>query len=389
MKWPLVAISDFCQTGSGTTPSRKKSEYFNGDIPWVKSGELRETQICKTEEHVSELALRETSLKFAPKGAILVAMYGATVGRVGLLGIDACTNQAVCHIVPDENKAYPKYVYYAIRSKTNDLIRLGVGGAQPNISQQKIKSFTVPLPPLEEQKRIAAILDQADALRRLRQSAIDRLNTLGQSIFYEMFGDPATNPFGWELKTIDDIAESTQYGTSAKAGETGSTAILRMGNITYTGEIETSNLKYIDIADKDISKYTVKQGDILFNRTNSPELVGKTTVYDNPEPMAYAGYLVRLRTKDQAHPQFVSAFLNSKYGKAVLRGMCKSIVGMANINAKELVSIQIPVPPIDLQRHFAERLAHIKSIKDDYFVHLHHLNDNFLSFQQRAFRREL
>lgn len=324
-----------------------------------------------------------------PTGTLLVS-WSASLGVFEWNEPDtALLNQHIFKVIPSENKVTQNYLKHMLEGALVEMEKFHRGSTMKHVNRGEFLGTKIPLPPLDEQKRIAAILDQADALRRLRQRAVDRLNTLGQSIFYEMFGDPATNPFGWDLKTIDDIAESTQYGTSAKAAETGSTAILRMGNITYNGEIETSNLKYIDIADKDISKYTVKQGDILFNRTNSPELVGKTAVYDIPEPMAYAGYLVRLRTNEQAHPQFVSAFLNSKYGKAVLRGMCKSIVGMANINAKELVSIQIPVPPIDLQRHFAERLAHIKSIKDDYFVHLHHLNDNFLCLQQHAFRGEL
>src|SRR5271157_5787599 len=97
----MVPISEFCQTGSGITPSRQRTDYYGGAIPWVKSGELRESEIFQTEEYVTDNALSETALKLIPAGALLVAMYGATVGRVGLLGIQATTNQAVCHIVPD------------------------------------------------------------------------------------------------------------------------------------------------------------------------------------------------------------------------------------------------------------------------------------------------
>ena len=183
-------ISDFCQTGSGTTPSRQKLErYYGGTIPWVKSGELRETEITQTEEYVTEAAIQETSLKVVPSGALLVAMYGATVGRVGRLGIDATTNQAVCHIVPDRSVADAQYMFHALCAKASELVAKGVGGAQPNISQGTIKDTEIYLPPLEEQKRIAAILDQADELRRKRHRALDRLNQLGQAIFIEMFGD--------------------------------------------------------------------------------------------------------------------------------------------------------------------------------------------------------
>jgi len=127
-----------------------------------------------------------------------------------------------------------------------------------------------------------------------------------------------------------------------------------MNNITYQGEMDFTDLKYIDLADKDLDKYLVHQGEVLFNRTNSKELVGKTAVYREKEPMAYAGYLIRLIPNEKANGEFISAFLNSPYGKKLLRNMAKNIVGMANINAQELENIDIYIPPITLQNKFAE-----------------------------------
>lgn len=191
-------LSDFCVTGSGGTPSRSKLEryYEGGTIPWIKSGELRESVINQAEEHVTDAALKESSIKLVPAGAILLAMYGATVGRLGILGIDATTNQAVCHIVPDPKVADTHYIYRALSSQVPNLISMGVGGAQPNINQGIIKGLAIPLPPLPEQRRIAAILDQADSLRAKRREALAQLDKLTQSIFIEMFGDPVKNERG-------------------------------------------------------------------------------------------------------------------------------------------------------------------------------------------------
>jgi type I restriction enzyme S subunit len=213
----MVPIFEFCQTGSGTTPSRQRADYYGGTIPWVKSGELRESEITKTEEYVTDSALAETSLKLVPASALLVAMYGATVGRVGLLGIEATTNQAVCHIVPDPRRADTRYMFHALQQKAEELIRQGVGGAQPNISQGVIKDTRIYLPQLDDQKRIAAILDQADTLRRLRQRAIDRLNDLGQAIFSEMFGDLAKVP----IMSLGELVDEFRYGTSNKSADKG------------------------------------------------------------------------------------------------------------------------------------------------------------------------
>jgi type I restriction enzyme S subunit len=135
-----------------------------------------------------------------------------------------------------------------------------------------------------------------------------------------------------------------------------------MNNITYEGEINISSLKYIS-QNEALEKYLVNPGDILFNRTNSIELVGKTAVYMGPTPMAFAGYLVKGVTKPVNRPEYISAFMNSNYGKKLLKNMCKSIVGMANINAKEFGSIKIAIPPTDLQEKFTRTAHRIQSKK--------------------------
>jgi type I restriction enzyme, S subunit len=143
-----MAIGEFCQTGSGGTPSRKQLErYYGGNIPWVKSGELREGTILETEETITDVALKETSAKLIPANALLVAMYGATIGRVAVLGIEASSNQAVCHIIPDDKVADRRYLFYALRQNVPVWLNRGVGGAQPNISQQIIRTTSIPLPP--------------------------------------------------------------------------------------------------------------------------------------------------------------------------------------------------------------------------------------------------
>lgn len=194
----LIPLEEFCLTGSGGTPSRSNSSYYGGDIPWVKSGELREGIIYKTEETITDEALKNSSAKLVPSGSILLAMYGATVGRLAMLGVKAATNQAICNIRPDPDVADMKYVYRALEAKVPALTAMATGGAQPNISQEKIKKILIPLPPLDEQKRIAAILDKADQLRQKRRQTIALLDSLTQSIFLEMFGDPISNPKGWQ-----------------------------------------------------------------------------------------------------------------------------------------------------------------------------------------------
>jgi restriction endonuclease S subunit len=139
-----------------------------------------------------------------------------------------------------------------------------------------------------------------------------------------------------------------------------------MGNILPSGEWALEELKFIDLPPNEIEKYTVRDGDIFFNRTNSPDLVGMTGVYRGNKVYAYAGYLVRLRVNSYAVPEYIGTFLNSPFGKKTLRGMCKAIIGMANINAQELRAIPIALPPISLQEQFRDRVLAIQSLLPTY-----------------------
>ncbi|MCG7495198.1 restriction endonuclease subunit S [Thalassobius sp. Cn5-15] len=264
------------------------------------------------------------------------------------------------------------------------------GTTRAKLTKGQAAKIEIPLPTLEEQKRIAGILDQADALRRLRTRALDKLNTLGQAIFHEMFGDPGSNPYGWDVGCIGDLLEEAKYGTSSKANAEGNgLPILRMGNVTYDGRIDLTDLKHIELSERDFEKYTTKRGDLLFNRTNSKELVGKSAVVKQEEPLAIAGYLVRARANANGNTDYISGYLNSPHGKATLMGMCKNIVGMANINAKEFQRIKIALPPKDLQDQYANRIDKLEPQGERLLSAVAKAGELFFSLQHRAFRGEL
>lgn len=199
-----------------------------------------------------------------------------------------------------------RYLYYAL--KRAKLSQRTITTSIPGLNRDDLYATKIPLPPLEEQKRIAAILDKADAIRRKRQQAIDLTDQLLCSVFLDMFGDPVTNPKGYKNGKIGDLLDSVNYGTSAKAGTKGKYPILRMNNITYEGDWKLIDLKYIDMNEKDLKKYTAESGDILFNRTNSKELVGKTAVFREENPYVFAGYLIRSKVNSLATPEYISGF---------------------------------------------------------------------------------
>ena len=157
--WPLFSLGDLCRTTSGGTPSRKRQDYFEGSIPWVKSGELSDGLVSEVGEFITEDAVSNSSAKLFPAGTLLIAMYGATVGKLGVLAKPAATNQAVCAIFPPP-ELDSKFLFWFFRYKRNYLIDQAVGGAQPNISQTILRELVVPVPPIEVQREIVAEIEK-------------------------------------------------------------------------------------------------------------------------------------------------------------------------------------------------------------------------------------
>ena len=326
-------------------------------------------------------------------GDVLVSLVGS-FGKVVVVpdGIEpGIINPRLLRLSFCHDHLDPQYFMYYFKSPmAQKVLEMNAhGGTMGVLNAANLKELPIPLPPLPEQKRIAAILDKADAIRRKRQEAIKLTEQFLRSVFLDMFGDPVTNPMGWPCGTIRDLVLEVKYGTSGKADETGPVPILRMNNITYVGTWDLSELKYIDLPAKDADKYLVSNGDLLFNRTNSKELVGKCAVYRGPEPMAFAGYLIRARTNELACTDYIAGYLNSYFGKTKLRHMCKSIVGMANINAQELQNIDILIPPREEQRRYTDLVvATLRRAKQGESAA--QVGDKlFNSLVQRAFRGEL
>ena len=367
-----------------------------------QDGTFRYIDLSSVDNETKEIrAIQEVPVKDAPSrarqlvesGDILVSTVRPNLNGVAKLDRrhnGATASTGFCVLRPNPQVVCRDYLFQWVKSPgfVADMMRKATGASYPAVSDRIIAESFIPLLPLDEQRRIAAILDQADDLRRKRRQVLDRLQELKSISFETMFLGSQASGFSWGR--IEDLTSSTQYGTSSKAGDSGDFPILRMGNLSYDGEIDTADLKYLDLSPNDLAKHTVAPSDILFNRTNSPDLVGKTAVFRETDGVyAFAGYLIRLRVNDRADPEFVSGYLNSKRGKAVLRGMCKAIIGMANINAQELRRIPIPLPPPDLQREFAARVVEINKLKAHHRVHLAKLDALFASLQHRAFRGEL
>ena len=282
---------------------------------------------------------------------VAIVKDGAGVGRTVLLPAKSSVIGTMQYLLPKKN-VLPEYLCYVVRYM--HLEKYFSGATIPHIYFRDYKSEEFNLVPVDYQEEIVATLGKIEAIVAARQRQLQKLDELVKARFVEMFGIYPANPKGWETGTIRDVVSDVRYGSSRPAVDGGKYPYLRMNNITYGGELDLSDTKRIDIPDNELDKCTVRRGDVLFNRTNSKELVGKTCVYNRDDMMVLAGFVIRVRVSERILPEFLSEFLNTEFSKQMLLAMCKTAIGQANINAQEMQNIGLYLPPIELQRKFVQ-----------------------------------
>ena len=261
---------------------------------------------------------------------------------------------AHCYYLYDGPKN-SKYLYYALKSQQERLFRIRSGACMPNIKKSDLGNFIIEYEEDEtRQEEVVKVLEKCELLIEDYNKKLALLDEAVRARFVEMFGDPIENQKNWQVVKIGDIATDVRYGTSKPAVEGGKYPYLRMNNLTVDGGLDLNNLKYIDIPDNEIEKCVVRKGDILFNRTNSIDLIGKTAVFNLLDDMVIAGYIIRIRLNNQILPDVFSQYMNLEVMKKVLRGMAKGAVNQANINAQELQSIKVYIPNMELQKQYVE-----------------------------------
>ena len=301
-----------------------------------------------------ELAKDYSKNKLIFKNTLTVGM-GSTQIDIGVLSEDATYAVSPAYHTYRIHDINSDYLRYCLECRNQDMfVRYVKRGSRQgkSIDLKRWITYKIPVYPESVQVEIVKRLDSVKAILSLREQELNALDDLIKARFVEMFGDPIENPKNWEITTVGDIVTEVRYGTSKPAVEGGQYPYLRMNNLTADGHLDLRDLKYIDISDEEIEKCVVRTGDVLFNRTNSIDLVGKTAVFDLSEEMVIAGYIIRVRLKKNMLPEVFSEYMNLKALKDILRSMAKGAVNQANINAQELQSIKIYLPDIELQKQF-------------------------------------
>lgn len=409
--WVKTNLENIASWGSGGTPSRSHDEFYNGNIPWIKTGDLGPKLITKASEYITDDGVKNSSAKYFPKGSVAIAMYGATIGKTSILGIDATTNQACAVGVPLEGLTSSFFLYYFLLNEKNAFIKKGKGGAQPNISQSVIKEHTICFPPFSEQKVIVEKLDtllaQVDSTKARLEQIPQILKRFRQAVLtMAVRGDLTKNwrdknnilADSWSNQKASDICTKVQSGstpTNNPFEQNGKIPFLKVYNIVnqkidfdykpqfITGEVHRSKSKR-SIAFPD---------DVLMNIVGPP--LGKIAILTDQYPewnLNQAITLFRVE-KEKMLSQFLYYVLCE--GKLVRDVMhdTKGIVGQINISLTQCREAVIPCPLLSEQQEIVRRVeqlfAYADTIEKQVNNALARVNNLTQSILAKAFRGEL
>lgn len=389
--WEIKKLGEVCKTGSGSTPLKNHKDYYEGGtIPWLLSGEVSQGEIFESKNFITQKGLDNSSAKLFPPNTVLVAMYGATAGQVGILRFEACTNQAVCGILPNEN-IISEFIYYCFLSKKDELISQATGNAQPNISQIKIKETEIPIPPLSEQQRIVSILDEAFSSIEQAKENLQRNLQNAKELFQSEMNSIFTNKGeGWEEKKLSEICE-VKDGThdSPKYISTGIPFVTQK-NIREDG-LSLENTKSITQTDHDkfYKRSNVTYGDILISMIGANR--GMACIVDTKEIFSIKNVGL-IKANENIDRNYLLYFLKSKkalnYIKSFSKGGAQEFIGLT-----ELRKFPITLAPINHQQKIVQQLdkfsTETKRLEAMYQQKLDALEELKKSILQKAFSGEL
>ena len=355
-------LGEICDFISGGTPSKSKNEYWkNGNIPWIKISDFKEKYIKFSEEKITKIGLENSSAKILKKGTILYTIF-ASVGKVAILDIEATTNQAIVGVNLKENNLVDKdFLYYFLCSIENNIKRQARGVAQNNINISILKNVCIPILPISSQKNIVKTLMRLeDILENFKQKKI-LINFLNKSLFTTMFGDIKTNDKNWKLFEIKEISNIITRGKTPKYALSSNIFVINQACI-YWDKIKYENMKF-HIEDENL--LFLKNKDVLINSTGAGTL-GRMNIIQNiiHEKFTIDSHVMLVRLKDEKTLPlyFINIFMNEKYQKDLLLKCVNGSTNQIELSKEKFSKFKIPVPPIELQNKFAERIEKITKL---------------------------
>lgn len=383
MSWVDARLDEVADVILGQSPPGSSYNEVGEGVPFFQGkaefGELRPTVRKWT----------TAGTKFATTDDVLLSVR-APVGPTNLAPSDCVIGRGLAAIRP-RGDIESRYLLWALRATSRRLSAQATGSTFEAVTGKQVKAHSIPVAPLNEQRRIVAAIEEHLSRLDAADASITQANLRAEAFLRSSIADALTGK--WPAVTLADVTESQVYGTSAKAStDSSGVPVLRMGNISG-GRLDFANLKYLPADHPDVAKLVLEPGDILFNRTNSAELVGKSAVYRATERMTFASYLIRVRLDEKCDPHWATLVINSPVGRRYIASVQSQQVGQANVNGTKLAAMLIPLPPLEEQRRIVQEVEDRLSAIDALHAAIERAQRRSAALRravlERAFRGEL
>ena len=387
--WTTKRLGDVAEIVTGNTPSKKEPENYGHQYLWIRPEELGSaTPIKDSKIKLSNFGV--TKARLLPKDSVLVCCIGS-VGKIGFAGVPLTTNQQINSAIFNE-KIFPRYGYYFLLHQAKRLQEKANNSVVAIINKTDFSNLEIRYPSYKEQRRIAAILDKADAIRRKQEQALALADDFLRATFLDMFGDAVTNPMGWEIGEFGCAILTANNGLSRrrKIEQNIGEIVLRIKDL-QANKILTNHPNRITLDSAEKKKFLLQNRDLLLVRVNgNPDYVGRCAVFtDVGEEVAHNDHIIRIKLNELINPFFASYQFNHTSGKRLLSPAIKTSAGQYTISRDGLEKVKLPIPPRKLQDAFEARSALIRKSTINILRGLDLANNNFVSVSQRAFKGEL
>ena len=387
----MTRLGSICSFLNGGTPSRRVTRYYEGNVPWVTGADISGPRVDSARSFITEEAIRESATNRVPVGTVLLVTR-TSVGKVAVAAMELCFSQDITAITPDPHCLNTSYLVRFLRTKQPHLEHLARGATIKGVTREAVANLAIPLPPLREQRRIADILNRADALRVKRRSALAQLDVLTQSIFLDMFGDPATNRNGWPEVALGAHTSKIGSGATPLGGKASykkdGISLIRSMNVR-DGHFSQDGLAFID--DQQAARLdgvVVEPDDVLLNITGA-SVARVCLAPPHILPARVNQHVAIIRPTSGFDPRFLEQCLLFPSMKSRLLRIAGAGATREAITKDAIKRLTVIQPPYDEQDRFGDMLDARQGLEVAQGRHLTATDALFSSLQHRAFRGEI
>lgn len=382
-----ATLGEVCTFKNGGTPTKAKPEYFEGDIPWITGADISSPIVNEARYRITQSAVTGSATNVVPRGSILLVTR-TSVGKVATAGMELAFSQDITSLHPNAEVLDSSYLRHFLMSKADYFKRNARGATIVGITREVVTRLSIPLPPLEEQRRIAAILDKVDELRTKRRLALEQLETFTQSLFHTIFDHPIAVVEKWPTVTLESVALQITDGEHQTPLRQSSGIKLLSARNVRNGRLDVSNVDYIDMPEYErISRRCKPQrDDVLISCSGS---IGRVAVVDTDEKFSLVRSVALVRPNpEKLLPKFLEQQLLTPRLQHKM-SQSANTSSQANLFQGPIRKLPIVLPPIELQRDFVNKASAVECLKDQHRSQLVELGALFASLQDRAFKGEL